>query len=65
MLDELVALEFALEVELAEVGVVCRLSLDSVVEVEESTATEVDLPWVINDEVDNELLCTAATASHL
>jgi hypothetical protein len=65
VLVELVTLELSLEVDLSEVGVVGRLGLDLVVEVEESCASEVDLPRVVNEEVDDELFSTAATASHL
>jgi hypothetical protein len=57
---ELSAFESPLEVELAKVVVVSRSHLPVAVEVEERTATEVDLPWVIHEEVDDHFLCTAA-----
>ena len=62
---ELVALDLSLEIELAEVGVVGHTSLVSAIEVEERSSAEVNLPWVVDNEVHYELLGTAATASHL
>jgi hypothetical protein len=61
---ELTALEFSLEVELAEVLSVGAVNSPPSLEVEESCSAEVDLPWVINESVHDQFLNTAA-ACHL
>jgi hypothetical protein len=62
---ELSALESSLEIELAEVMAVGLVHLLVSVKVEESCTAEVYPVWVINDEVDDLLLETAAATCHL
>ena len=61
---ELSALELSLEVYLAEVRVVGLLGSIQSLEVEEGSASEVNLAWVINEHGHNEFLSTAS-AGHL
>lgn len=55
----------SLEVKLAEIAVVSLLNCDISVEIKECCTSEVDFPWVIDESIDDKLLCTAAAACHL
>ena len=57
---EFPALDSSLEVDLAEVLVVSLLGGIGTIEVEEGSTSEVSFPWVVNQEVHDCFLCTAA-----
>jgi hypothetical protein len=57
---ELTTLELSLEIELAKVLVVRLLGGPIAIEVQECCTAKVDLPWLVNEEIDDHFLSTAA-----
>jgi len=64
MLSKLTSLKSSLIIKLAKVEVVVFLDRVTSLNPQESSTTKIDFDWVINNKVDNEFLCTTATAGH-